>query len=416
VTSTNLAAQRKLKYIATINDEALGEDTDEDFEMQYVDISNVDSSGRIGELATYRFAEAPSRARRRVRDGDVIISTVRTYLQAIAQISRPPVNLIASTGFAIVRPQPDDFDARYCSYALREPAFLAEVEKRSVGISYPAINRSDLASIPVCIHSLTRQRVIADYLDRETARIDALIAAKERLLELLAEKRQTLITRAVTHGLSPDVPMRDSGIPWLGEIPLHWKTKRMKYLFRLIAEPAPEGNVYELLSLYTDTGVRPRRELEERGNKASTTDNYWMVHRGDLIVNKLLAWMGAFGVSEYNGVTSPAYDVLRPLRGVESFYYHYLFRCGICQTEIRRRSYGVMDMRLRLYFDRFGDMLVPVPPISEQESIATQIAHQMAKFENICSVTEQTIVLLKERRSALITAAVNGQIDVGGVP
>ena len=87
-----------------------------------------------------------------------------------------------------------------------------------------------------------------------------------------------------------------------------------------------------------------------------------MVRRGDLIVNKLLAWMGAFGVSEYDGVTSPAYDILRPETGVEPIYYHHLFRCGICQTEIKRRSYGVMDMRLRLYFDRFGDMPVPVPP------------------------------------------------------
>ncbi|MGN2393267.1 restriction endonuclease subunit S, partial [Pelomicrobium sp. G1] len=194
-------------------------DTDADLELQYVDISNVDSSGNIGEIATFRFEDAPSRARRRVRDGDVIISTVRTYLQAIAPIRQPPANLIVSTGFAVVRPRADLFDAQYCKYALREPEFLAEVERRSVGVSYPAINASDLASIPVHIHELSRQRAIADYLDRETARIDALIAAKERLLALLAEKRRALITRAVTRGLDPQAPLRDSGIPWLGQIP-----------------------------------------------------------------------------------------------------------------------------------------------------------------------------------------------------
>jgi len=198
VTAATAAAQRKLKYVATINDEALGEDTDADFEIEYVDISNVDSSGKIGELATYRFEDAPSRARRRVRDGDVIISTVRTYLQAIAQINRPSANLIVSTGFAVVRPRSDDFDARYCKYALREPAFLAEVEKRSVGVSYPAINASDLASIPVHVHPLPQQRAIADYLDRETAKLDALRDATERTIALLKERRSALIAAAVT--------------------------------------------------------------------------------------------------------------------------------------------------------------------------------------------------------------------------
>src|SRR5689334_6111522 len=117
------ATPKRLKYVATRNDEALGEATDADCEMQYVDISNVDSTGTLGDRATYRFERAPSGARRRVRDGDVIISTVRTYLQAIAPIRQPPANMIVSTGFAVVRPAPELFDAQYCKYALREPEF-----------------------------------------------------------------------------------------------------------------------------------------------------------------------------------------------------------------------------------------------------------------------------------------------------
>ena len=96
--------RRRLKYAATINDEALSEETDADYELQYVDIGSVDSLGNIHDIATYPFADAPSRARRRVRDGDVIISCVRTYLQAIAPVQDPPDNLIVSTGFAVVRP------------------------------------------------------------------------------------------------------------------------------------------------------------------------------------------------------------------------------------------------------------------------------------------------------------------------
>lgn len=225
----NNVQRLRLKYAATINDDVLGEETESDYELQYVDIGNVDSSGTIDEIVTYRFADAPSRARRRVRDGDVVVSCVRTYLQAIAPIQTPPKNLIVSTGFAVVRPRGDVFDAGYCKYALREPASLAEVEMPSVGVSYPAINASDLADIAVYLPPVHRQCSIADFLDRETTLLDALMAAKERLLEILVEKRRALITRALTRGLDPDVPLRDSGNLSLGEIPKHWKATRLKF-------------------------------------------------------------------------------------------------------------------------------------------------------------------------------------------
>jgi type I restriction enzyme S subunit len=189
---------RRLKYAATINDEALSEETDPDFELQYVDISNVDSSGRIGQIATYSFDAAPSRARRIVRHGDVIISTVRTYLQAIAAIENPPSNLIVSTGFAVVRPRSGKLDANFCKYAVRESGFLHEVSAQSVGVSYPAINASDLGDIRIPLPQIDEQRIIAAYLNRETAKLDALRAATERTIGLLRERRAALIAAAVT--------------------------------------------------------------------------------------------------------------------------------------------------------------------------------------------------------------------------
>ena len=128
---------RRLKYTATINDEALPEITDPDYELRYIDIGNVDSQGTIHDIVSYRFEAAPSRARRVVADGDVIVSTVRTYLQAIAPIENPPNNLIVSTGFAVVRPLNALLDREFCKYALREKHFLWEVESRSTGVSYP---------------------------------------------------------------------------------------------------------------------------------------------------------------------------------------------------------------------------------------------------------------------------------------
>src|SRR5690554_4968352 len=225
--------KRRLKYVATINDESLAETTEPDCELKYIDIGNVDSHGTVHNVVTYKFEDAPSRARRIARHGDVIVSTVRTYLQAIAPIENPPENLIVSTGFAVIRPNGNIFDARFCKYALREKQFLWEVERRSVGVSYPAINTSDLADIRVSLPDIETQRLIADYLDRETARIDALMAEKEKMLALLEEKRAALISRAVTRGLDPNVPLKPSGLDWLGDIPAHWEVLPLRWFVQL---------------------------------------------------------------------------------------------------------------------------------------------------------------------------------------
>ena len=192
-----VASKRKLKYLASVNDDVLREDTDSDFEIEYIDIGNVDSGGRVSGTLSYRFGDAPSRARRLVRDGDVIISTVRTYLQSIARIYEPDDNLVVSTGFAVIRPLPDRFDAGYCKFALREAGFLAEVERRSVGVNYPAINAQDLADIPVPWHPLSEQRTIAGHLDREVNRLDGLLVKVTSSLELLKERRSAIVSWAL---------------------------------------------------------------------------------------------------------------------------------------------------------------------------------------------------------------------------
>lgn len=403
--------QQRLKYLATINDEALGEDTDPDFEIQYVDISNVDSSGNIGETVTYRFEDAPTRARRRVRDGDVILSTVRTYLQAIAQIKNPPKNLIVSTGFAVIRPRLDVFDAQYCKYALRDPSFLAEVERRSVGVSYPAINASDLASIPVRLQSLQRQRSVADYLNRETMRLDDLISAKERLLSLLDEKIRAVTTSAVTHGIMPTPKLRNSGVPWLGEIPIHWNIERARWLFRERDLRSKTG-AEELLTVSHITGVTPRSEKDVNMFEAETNEGYKLCLPGDLVINTLWAWMGAMGVTRVEGIVSPAYHVYEPGPRLYHAYIDALVRLPSFAQEVTRYSKGVWSSRLRLYPENFFETYLPIPPLSEQRAIVDHIAHEVGKLDAVRSAAQKTIDLLKERRAAIIEAAVTGQISL----
>lgn len=415
ITSTTL---RRLKYVATINDAVLGEDTDPDFEMQYIDISNVDSSGTIGELATYRFEEAPSRARRRVRDGDVIISTVRTYLQAIAQINRPSANLIVSTGFAVVRPRPGDFDARYCKYVLREPAFLAEVEKRSVGVSYPAINASELVDIHIPIHPLPRQRTIADYLDRETVRIDALIATKERLLTLLAEKRRALITHAVTRGLDPNVPLRNSGIPWLGEIPAHWEITHFKHVCELnpTVDFSRLDETNEVTFLPMDR-IKSGYYIENAELLSKYNSSYNPFAEGDILVAKVTPCFENGNIAIANnlqnnvGFGSSEIFVIRPRNAERRFIFFYL-QSHYFKQQGEASMTGAGGLK-RVSPEFIRDHTIGLPPEDEQTAIADFLDKRTAQMRSIAKAIGKTIRLLKERRMILIASAVTGQVDIG---
>lgn len=405
------ASRCKLKYVASINDDALGQNTAPDLELEYIDISNVDSSGCMSKMTSYRFEDAPSRARRLVQDGDVIISTVRTYLQAIAQIRGPSENLVVSTGFAVIRPRRGVLDARYCGFALREPEFLAEVQRRSVGVNYPAIKTSDLAGVSVSLHSLSRQCAIADYLDRETARLDALTASKRRLLEVLAEKREAIVASAVTRGLDDQVLMKDSGTSWLGDIPAHWQVERARWLFRERNQRSDDGT-QELLTVSHITGVTPRSEKDVNMFEAETLEGYKLCKTGDLVINTLWAWMGAMGVSFVQGLVSPAYHVYEPMKQMDPRYVDALSRLTVFAQEAVRHSKGVWSSRLRLYPEGFFDIHLPVPPLPEQRKIASFIEVECGKLDDLRAATARTIELLQERRIAVISAAVAGDVAV----
>lgn len=303
-------------------------------------------------------------------------------------------------------------ETKFFYYFTQSKFFQEQLVSRSKSAAQGGVYMGDVVATSIVYPPLPEQTQIATFLDRETGKINALVAEQRRLMELLKEKRQAVISHAVTQGLNPDAPMKPSGIEWLGDVPEHWDLMAMKRLFRLVVEPAPDDNDHELLSLYTEIGVRPRKSLEAKGNKATTTDGYWMVKKGDLIVNKLLAWMGAIGISDYDGVTSPAYDILRQKVHLEPRYYDFLLRCGICFTEFRRYSRGIMDMRLRLYFDELGQFLMPYPSKEEQREIVEFLQQELSKFDTLTAEAQRAIDLLQERRTALISAAVTGQIDV----
>ncbi|MDP1700621.1 MAG: restriction endonuclease subunit S [Aestuariivirga sp.] len=187
---------KPLKVVCSYNDDVLSENTPPDLNIEYVEISDVEASKGIISSISLKFADSPSRARRLVQNGDVLVSTVRTYLRAIAPVVNPPSNLVVSTGFAVLRPR--DIDSSFLGYVCQAEFFISDVISRSVGVSYPAINASELVRINVPVPSSSDQRNIGHFLDRETAKIDILIAEAGAAVGLLRERRSALVSAAVT--------------------------------------------------------------------------------------------------------------------------------------------------------------------------------------------------------------------------
>ncbi|MEK6789877.1 MAG: restriction endonuclease subunit S [Pseudomonadota bacterium] len=335
---------------------------------------------------------------------------------SIGKIARVTENIEFSiwSPLALIRVTEKHCRPEFLEFCLKSSELQHQILLASNSNTQLNIGMKDIPKLRIPLPAVQDQNQIVRFLDHETARIDALIEEQQRLIELLKEKRQAVISHAVTKGLDPTVPMKDSGVEWLGEVPAHWEVLATKRFFRMVVDPAPDSNDFELLSVYTEIGVRPRKDLEQKGNKASTTDGYWQVKKGDIIVNKLLAWMGAVGYSDYEGVTSPAYDILRPTRKLSPKLFHYIFRGKSAQQEFKRWSRGIMEMRLRLYFDELGRISMPFPPPCEQERIVEFIEILECKFDALSQAASEQIQLLSERRSALISATVTGKIDVRG--
>jgi len=346
----------------------------------------------------------------RLDGGELIISKLNPRKGCVLLTQPQSLPIVCSTEFVPLVARPG-FDARFAFYVFTSTPIrdLISAVVHSATRSHQRANPEDITKIRIPVPPFAEQRLIADYLDRETARVDALVAAKERLLELLAEKRRALITHAVTRGLDPRVPLRDSGIPWFGEIPTHWETERSRWLFRERDERSTTGDE-ELLSVSHLTGVTPRSEKDVNMFEAETTEGYKICRTGDLVINTLWAWMGAMGVAAVDGIVSPAYNVYQPGDRLDPSYIDLLVRLPVFAQEVTRYSKGVWSSRLRLYPEGFFEVFLPVPPLSEQRQIAEGVARETGKIDRLSLAAERTIALIKERRAALIASAVTGQL------
>ena len=402
-----------LKGVCTCNDEVLPEDTPKNYRFDYVDIGAVKYGQGIVSKESLTFEEAPSRARRKVFTGDVIVSTVRTYLKSVALISAKEQSVVVSTGFAVLRPS--IINSQFLFYLANSQYFSDMVESWSTGISYPSINAEDLLRIKLPFPSLPEQQRIAAFLDERCAKIDGMISEAKTSIEDYRKWKQSLIENVTLKGVG-SAPLAAVSSDWVEQVPAHWRFMQIRYLLELRDErnekPLSEVN---LISLYTDKGVVQHCDLEKTtGNKAATADGYKLVYEDDIVVNIILCWMGAIGRSAYAGVTSPAYDVYRAKRKGEVLprYYHYLFRTTAFSGACYRRGRGIMMMRWRTYSDEFRSIKVPVPSYAEQEQIANYLDEKCAAIDKLVGEKEALIADLEAYKKSLIFETVTGKREV----
>ncbi|MDE0432908.1 MAG: restriction endonuclease subunit S [Bryobacterales bacterium] len=306
----------------------------------------------------------------------------------------------------------DDNCPRYYFYVMQSSSVQDQIWREVRGSAQPGLTSEFRNNVIVPKPSKKIQQEIANYLDHETTRLDALVVAKERILELLRERHQALITRAITRGIDPNVSARASGIPWLGNIPKHWQIERARWLFDERDERSASGDE-ELLTVSHLTGVTPRSEKQVYMFEAETTEGYKICLKDDLVVNTLWAWMGAMGVAPVNGIVSPSYHVYKlTTRRLYPDFVNELVRLTLFAQEVTRYSKGVWSSRLRLYPEGFFEVFIPVPPKREQEEILSFLQEERHRLHDLETAVERAIALLRERRAALIAAAVNGRIEV----
>lgn len=356
------------------------------------------------ELPCRRGGEPGSSA---VQCGDVLFGKLRPYLAKTLLVREPAY---ASTELMALRPN-SAVEARYLAYLVGSRPIIEWATASSDGSKMPRTSWEKLGEFRLnALPDLATQRAIADYLDTETARIDALIAKKQRMIDVARERQLVAESTAVFPGGS-----LASGIPTIPTVPDGWRVLRNKVFMYEVNAPSLTGGE-EMLSVSHLTGVTPRSEKTVYMFEAESTVGYKTVQPGDLVINTMWAWMGAAGVARVHGIVSPAYGVYRINPTVMTpDYFDIVVRTAAYITEMTRFSRGVTSSRLRLYPEEFLSLSSPVPPIEEQEHIVARCFVERARTASLVDRLERQIDLLRERRQALITAAVTGELEVPGV-
>lgn len=390
-------------------------------QVSFLPMEAISEQGEL-DLSSIRDSDQVSTGYTLFFEGDVVVAKITPCFEnGKGALIKGLTNGVGfgTTELHVLSPGPE-LDARFLYYVTSSHSFRKLGEAGMTGAAgQKRVPEDFVRDYQIACPPVETQRAIADYLDRETGRLDALVAAKERLLGLLAEKRRALITRAVTRGLNPDVPLRDSGLPWLGQIPKHWETVPLRYLISFVSGATPDKEKVEYWNgdipwvspkdMKRDIISDSEDHVTEEALQASTlrllpAGTVLVVVRGMILAH-----------SFPTALTSSRVTINQDMKGLccrERMEPSFLrdFLKGIAPVLVSLMEQSAHGTR-KLETEVLGNLGICVPSLSEQRAIVTHIERETGKLDALRSATERTIALLKERRAALIAAAVTGQLD-----
>ena len=412
---------KRLKHVVSLRRSRVDS---RDGEQPYVGLENIESwTGRLVGDVTFAGDDDNSASASETslsnmfEPGDVLFGKLRPYLAKawVADFSG-----CSSTEFLVM--QPVELEPRFLRYVCVWQDFVDAVDASTLGSKMPRAEWDYIGTQPVPLPTHRLQHAIANYLDRETSRINALLGVKERLLGLLAEKHRALITRAVTRGLDPKVPLRDSGIPWLGKIPAHWEVWKLGHTAQIGNGSTPNrGNAGYWLNgtiPWLTSSVVNQYEVtkaDEFVTEVALQDCHLpLVKSGSVLIAISGQGMtrGQAVVLSFEATVNQHLAYVETDRSrLDSWFLRWVFL--VAYEFLRSISDDAGGTRGALTCADITSFRIPIPPVREQSAIATYVSKQVRKLDELRTVTEKSISILKERRTALIAAAVTGQTDVG---
>lgn len=358
-----------------------------------------------------------------VFEGDLIISRLNNPIGRACIVPNLNSRIVTSVDNVILRP--DSYvNKNYLLFLFTSKKYFEHTDLIARGATMQRISRGLLGNIKIPLPDLNEQTLIANYLDHKTSQIDSLIAKKERLIELLQEERTAIINQAVTKGLNPNVPMKNSGIEWLGEIPEHWEVKRIKYIGKIISGYSFKSDDF------TQKGIRVMKISNIQTMRVDWTDDSYLpeeflieyerfkINKGDLVfaLTRPIISTGikaTIVIEQENILLNQRNAVLKPSAKLNVLWMYYM----IFNERFKEHFESLIDgtgQQPNISSNDIANINIPLPSIEEQNKIVTFLDNKTEEIEIIISKTQQEIELLNEYKKALISEVVTGKIDVRG--
>jgi restriction endonuclease S subunit len=363
--------------------------------------------GSCYHISMERYNEAPPI---QLRENDLLITKDGT-IGKVAIVKNKPKYAILNSGIFVTRPQNSAYLTEFMYWILNSQVFNRFIEYMSLGSTIVHLYQQTFENFSFPITNLKEQKTIVDFLNKKTSEIDDLIADKEKLIELLQEKRQAVITEAVTKGLNPNVRMKDSGIEWIGEIPEHWDIRRIKYLANvrnIKASDSDNDKTYVgLENIESRTGKLLLNRDDEQQLIGETANIF---KKGDVLFGKLRPYLAKCIIADFDGRCTSELLVLRTTTNILPEYLYFLILSPKFIDIVNSSTYGAKMPRAS--WDFIGNLEIPLPSIKEQEEIVEYLLELTRKVDELIFDISTQIQKLKEYRQSLISEAVTGKIDV----